>query len=487
MIKKVNIRFILKLLGFTCIFETSFLIVALLVSLGYGGDDVLPFVYTALIMLCFGGSCFAIGYGAKKQKVGRREGMLLVTLIWFFFSVVGMLPFVFGGYLPTVADAFFETMSGFTTTGATVFKTVEQLPHGILFWRSIIQWQGGIGIIVFTMALLPVITGDAGATSIYNAETTGIMHDRFLPRISAVAKRIALVYLALTTLLVIFLWVGPMNLFDSICHAFTCTATGGYSTKNAGIGYYHSSYVEYIISIFMILCGTNMTLTYFCMIGKPGQLFKDEEFRWFILILFFFVAVTTLYLWFHHFFDTFEGSFRAALFQIGSMMTSTGYLTQDITSWGPFFWVISLVVMFIGGSSGSTSGGFKVSRILVISKNLHNEFKKRSHPNAIVPVRANGIVIPSGLVSQVLAFFFAYLAVSFAAVFFLTLDGVGFKESISSCISCIGNCGPGLGALTFDCASLSSMSKLILCAVMLIGRLEIFTVLCLFSPAFWRN
>lgn len=487
MIKKVNLRFILKLLGLTCIFETSFLIVALIVALIYGGDDVLPFTYTSLIMLGLGSLCFGVGYGAKNKKVSRREGMLLVTLIWLVFSLVGMLPFLFGGYLKTIPDAFFETMSGFTTTGATVFKAVEQLPHGILFWRSVIQWQGGIGIIVFTMALLPVITGDGGATSIYNAETTGIMHDRFMPRISGVAKRIAMVYLIITAVLVFLLFVGPMNLFDSVCHAMTCTATGGYSTKNSGVSFYNSPYVEYVLSAFMMICGTNMTLIYFTMIGKPKALFEDEEFRWYVAILFLFVIISTVYLMANNYFGSFEKSFRAALFQVSSLMTSTGYLTQDITSFGPFFWVIAIVIMFIGGSSGSTSGGFKVSRLLVISKNLHNEFKKRSHPNAIVPVRANGIVIPSGLVSQVLAFFFAYLAVVFAGIFFLTLDGVGFKESIAATVSCISNCGPGLGSLTYDCSTLSGLSKCILSAVMVTGRLEIFTVISLFSPAFWRN
>ncbi len=489
-VKHINFRFVSKIVGLTCILECGFLLSALFVALVYGGEDVLPFVFTMLTMLGLGSVGWLWGRRAdskQNKRLSRKEGMLIVTLIWLLLSFVGMLPFIFGNYVTSISDAFFETMSGFTTTGATIFRSVETLPHGILFWRSILQWQGGIGIVVFTLALLPIITGDRGASMVYNAETTGIMHDRFLPRISTVSKRLASVYVFMTLLLFFLLWLGPMDTFDALCHALTCISTGGYSTKDASIAYYHSPYLEYVITGFMFISSLSLSLIYFCFIGKPMKLFKDEEFRWFIVVVLSATFITCYWLYSFGEFNSVEEMVRTVLFQIVSFISSTGFVTSDTTLWRPFFWSIMLMLMFVCGCSGSTAGGFKISRLMVLVKNLRNEFKKRIHPNSVVPVRANGIVIPGAMVSQVLSFFFAYLGLIGMGVLLLTFDGLPFLESVSASISATGNVGPALGSLTANMADISPFAKWVLSFLMLAGRLEIFTVLSLLRPAFWRE
>ncbi|SJZ93297.1 Trk system potassium uptake protein trkG [Porphyromonas crevioricanis] len=485
--RHINFRFVLKTVGLACIMESGFLFLAIVIAFLYREEDLMPLIYTTLFMLGVGLVGWLSGFRTRLARLSRREGMLIVTLIWVVLSSIGMLPFWLGGYVGSISDAFFETMSGYTTTGATIFPSVEHLPHGILFWRSLLQWQGGIGIVVFTLALLPVITGDRGASTIYNAETTGIMHDRFLPRISTVSKRLALVYVVMTTLLFFLLWIGPMNSFDAVCHALTCISTGGYSTKDSSVAYYNSAYVEYVLSAFMFIASLSLTLIYFCFVGKPTKLLRDEEFRWYSILVLAAILITSLWLWAHWQNDSVEETIRTALFQVTSLISTTGYLTSDITQWQPFFWVIMLLLMFICGCSGSTSGGLKVSRFMVLVKNLRNEFKKRIHPNAVVPVKANGIVIPGALVSQVLAFFFAYLGLICVGVLLLTFDGIPFIESISASVSATGNVGPALGSLRSNFAEISPFSKWVLSFLMLAGRLEIFTVLSILRPAFWKE
>ena len=281
----INYPFIASVVGSMCLFETLFLLICFLVALYTRGGDALPFLYTIGIMALVGSFLFFYGkYSKKNRRTGIREGMLSVTTTWLILSLIGMLPFVFGSYTPTVIDAFFETVSGFTTTGATIFTSVHQLPHGILLWRSLMQWQGGIGIVVFTLALMPTLGSGGGL--LYNAETTGIKHDRFMPRITEVARRLSIVYLGLTALLTILLMCGKMNFFESICHALTCVSTGGYSTRDNGILEFNSPYIEYLITLFMFIGSLNVTLLYFTFFGKkPGKLFRDEEFRWFTIFV----------------------------------------------------------------------------------------------------------------------------------------------------------------------------------------------------------
>ena len=292
----INFRFISRILGMMCLLEAGIMVIVLLLALAFH-ESLLPWIVTILAFLGLGLPLAFLGKELKKKQATRREGMLTVTFVWLLLSLVGMLPFLLSGMTSNVLDAFFETISGFTTTGASVFSDVESFPKSLLFWRSLTQWQGGVGIVVFTVALMPIFGG--GATQLYNAETTGITHDRFFPRISDVAKTLWLVYLAETVLLVALLWIGPMNLFDAICHAFTCISTGGYSTKNESVEAFNSPYIEYVLSFFMFIGSLNLTLVFFAITGKPGRLLRDEEFRFFTFFISSLAFITILWMVLH--------------------------------------------------------------------------------------------------------------------------------------------------------------------------------------------
>lgn len=484
----LNVRFIVKMLGMMFILETIFMLIAAGVAFIYKDGDLTPLLQSSAIMLVTGIVFYLIGRRANEYGAGRREGMLTVTLTWLMFSLLGMLPFYLGGYIHNITDAFFETVSGFTTTGSTILTDVEALPHGILFWRSLTQWQGGIGMIVFTVALLPMI-GGGGATQLFNAETPGITHDRFRPRVTQVAKRLSGVYIFFTLIIMGLLWAGPMSLFDAVNHALTCISTGGYSTKNASIAYWHSAYVEYVVTVFMFVGATNITLIYFFFNGNPKKLFKDEEMRWFFWFVIIATCVTIVWILFKGFAGDFEEAFRKAIFQVVTLISTTGYATADHIPWGPFFWMLALLLMFVCGCAGSTCGGLKMGRFVILSKNLFNEFKKQTHPNAIIPVRMNGHVISVNIVHRVLAFAFAYLALILVSCLTLTLDGLGFEEAVGASVSAISNIGPGLGSLgpTGSYAEVPVVSKWFLSFLMLVGRLEIFTVLTILLPGFWKQ
>lgn len=483
----VNIRFIAKMLGLMFLLETFFMLMATGVAFLYGGDDSMPFLISTGILFAAGLLFYLAGYKANEFNAGRREGMLTVALTWILFSLFGMLPFYIGGYIDNITDAYFETMSGFTTTGASILTDIEALPRGILFWRSLTQWQGGIGIIVFTVALLPIFGG--GASQLFDAETPGITHERFRPRVTQVAKRLSGVYIFLTFLVIGLLWAGPMDLFDAVNHGLATISTGGYSTKNASIGFWDSSYVEYIIMIFMFIGATNITLIYFLFNRQPKKLFQDEEFRWYII----FIAVATFivltWLLYNGIATDVESAFRKSTFQIITLISTCGFATENYITWGPFFWFIALILMVICGCAGSTSGGLKMGRFVILVKNLSNEFKKQTHPRAVIPVRMNGHAISTEVVHRVLAFVFAYIALIIVSCVVLALDGMAFDETIGAVISAISNIGPGLGAQgpVGNFAEVPDVSKWFLSFLMLTGRLEIFTVLTILVPGFWKQ
>lgn len=486
-IDMLNIRFIVKMLGMMFILETFFMLAATAVAFWYEGDDVYPLLLSSGILFATGLICYAVGLRANERSAGRREGMLTVALTWALMSFFGMLPFFLGGYIDRVADAYFETMSGFTTTGSTVLADIEALPKGVLFWRSLTQWQGGIGMIVFTVALLPIF--GSGATRLFDAETTGITHERFRPRIAQVAKRLWGVYLFLTLLLTVLLWIGPMDLYDAVNHAMTTMATGGYSTKNASVAYWNSAYIDYVITVFMCIGATNITLIYFFLNGKFGKLLKDEETRWFYVFVVVTVLVVTAWLIFKGFEQDWEVAFRQAAFQVATLVSTCGFATADYVPWGPFFWLIALILMIVCGCAGSTSGGLKMGRVVILTKNLLNAFKKQTHPHAVVPVRMNDHVISSDVVHQVLAFAFIYISLLVFSFLVLTVDGLGFEEAIGAATSAMSNTGPGLGTLgpVGNFSGLSDFSKWYLSFLMMTGRLEIFTVLTILLPGFWKQ
>lgn len=482
-----NFRFILKTLGFLLIIESLFMMAATIVAFYYHelcGDSML--VCSAITLIA--GLIFRLlGFDEYEKPIGKRESFLSVSLSWIIMSAFGMLPFYISGVIPDISDAYFETMSGFTTTGSTILSDIESVPKGLHIWRSITQWIGGIGIIVFALVLLPVVGGNASV--LYEAEVSGISSERFRPRASQVARRLWLTYLFVTLILVILLCLGPMNLFDSVCHAMSTLATGGYSTKQASIAYWNSRYIEYIIAVFMFIGGTNFSLIYFLFQCKPKKLIQDEEFRWYLIICLSFTIIIAVCLFFIGHMNNPEQSFRVSLFQVISVVTTTGFATADYTQWGAFFSFIICILMLFCACAGSTSGGVKIVRLVVLSKNAINEFKRQVHPNAILPVRLNDRVVHEDVVKKVLTFMFLYLSILVASFLVLSFSGMSFEESIGAAITCMGNVGPGLGTTgpNGHFGDIPTFSKWFLSFLMLTGRLEIFTVLSLFMPAFWKK
>lgn len=484
-VRKLNIHFISKVLGLMCLFEVPMGLVCLGLALYYGGSP-LPFALMTIAYLIVGGIGYK--YGSKKNtiSIGRREGMLSVTLTWLILSLLATIPFFMElGNTLSFSSYLFECISGFTTTGATTFVDVEELSHSLLFWRALMQWQGGIGIVVFTVALLPMIGG--GASHIYNAETTGITHDRFLPKISDVAQRLAGVYVLETIILSVLLALGPMELFDAISHALTAVSTGGYSTKTAGIAHFDSTYTEYILAASMYIGSLNIALIYFLLLGKPLQLIMDEEFRWFTLIIGAFTIITAFWTLSNGYYTDIEEAFRTALFQCLSLGSSTGFLTANISSWQPFFWAIALLLMFVNGCTGSTSGGMKVARLIVLVKNLRNEFKKQVRPHMLTPVILNGKQIGISVVHQILAFCVLYIILMFVGSMLIMLDGNGFVDSLTIAVAATSNTGPAFGKFASSVEGASDFTKNVLSFLMLAGRLEVFTVIGLLTPYFWRK
>jgi trk system potassium uptake protein TrkH len=483
----MNIRFVVKMLGSMFILETVFMLLAAAVAFVYKGADLYPLLISSGLLLGCGLAFYLAGLHANEYAAGRREGMLVVALTWTLLSLFGMLPFYIGGYINNITDAYFETMSGFTTTGASILTDIEALPKGILFWRSLTQWQGGIGVVVFTVALLPIL--GKGASQMFDAETTGVTHERFRPRVTQVAKRLSGVYILFTAALAGLLYAGPMDFYDALNHALTTLSTGGYSTRNASIAHWGSAYIEYVVTVFMFVGSVNMTLLYFLVKGNPGKLFADEEVKWFFFFVLTVVAISAAWLLYNGFAAGVEDAFRKASFQVISLISSTGFSTADYLPWGPFFWLIALTVMFVGGCAGSTSGGLKMSRFVILNKNLSNVFLKQTHPSAILPVRMNGRIVSEDAVHRILAFVFVYIALILVSCGALMLDGMGFDETIGATISAISNVGPALGDLgpAHNYAGAPPVSKWFLSFLMLVGRLEIFTVLTILLPGFWKR
>lgn len=481
----INTRMILRIMGFLLLIETGLLLCCAGVSLLYGEDDLQSFLLTTVLTTVVGLLLLAIGRGAEKQ-LGRRDGYVIVSVAWVTFSLFGMLPFYMSGYVPSITNAFFETMSGFTSTGATVLDDIEALPHGLLFWRSMTQWIGGLGIVFFTIAVLPIF--GVGGIQVFAAETSGLTYDKVHPRIGITAKWIWSIYTGLTVVEVILLMFGDMSLFDSICHSFATTGTGGYSTKQASVAYYNSPYIEYVIAIFMLLSGVNFTLLLLFVSGKIRKFVNDAELKWYFYSVLGFTAFIAVVLYYTSSMGA-EESFRKSLFQVASLHTSTGFATADYMTWQPILWGALTVIMIMGACAGSTTGGMKCIRLVILAKVSRNEFKHITHPNAVLPVRVNKQVISPSIKSTVLAFTFLYAALIIVGVLLMMGMGVGLTESIGTVISSIGNMGPGLGLCgpAYSWNALPDLGKWLLSFLMLLGRLELFTVLLLFSSDFWKK
>ena len=481
----INFKTIIRIIGILLLLETVMFLVCSSVSFYYRESDMLDFWKAGGITAGIGLLLAALGKGGERQLT-RRDGYVLVSFAWVAFSLFGMLPFYIGGYIPDIADAFFETMSGFSSTGATILDDIESLPHGILFWRSMTQWIGGLGIIMFTIAVLPIF-GVSGL-QVFAAEASGPTHDKVHPRIGITAKWIWSIYTGITTLLVCLLMLGGMDWFDSICHAFATTGTGGFSTKQASVAYYNSPYIEYVISIFMFISGINFTLVLLFVNRKFKKFIGNAELKFYFGSVVLFTAVIAIVLYYTCPMGM-EESFRKSLFQVISLQTSTGFATDDYMQWTPVLWGLLTIIMLMGACAGSTTGGLKCIRMVILTKVSRNEFKHILHPNAILPVRINKQVISPSIVSTVLAFCFIYISIIVIGTLLMMAMGVGAEESMGCVISSIGNMGPGLGETgpAYSWNALPDAAKWLLSFLMLLGRLELFTVLLLFTPDFWKR
>ena len=481
----INFKTIIRIIGILLLRETAMFLACSGISFYYRESDMLDFWKAGGITAGAGLLLAALGKGGERQLT-RRDGYVLVSFAWIAFSLFGMLPFYIGGYIPDITNAFFETMSGFSSTGATILDDIESLPHGILFWRSMTQWIGGLGIIMFTIAVLPIF-GVSGL-QVFAAEASGPTHDKVHPRIGVTAKWIWSIYAGITALLVGLLMLGGMDWFDSICHAFATTGTGGFSTKQASVAYYNSPYIEYVISIFMFISGINFTLLLLFVNRKFKKFTGDAELRFYFGSVSLFTTVIAIVLYYTSSMGI-EESFRKSLFQVISIQTSTGFATDDYMRWTPVLWGMFTIIMLMGACAGSTTGGLKCIRMVILTKVSRNEFKHILHPNAVLPVRINKQVIPPSIVSTVLAFCFIYIVIIIIGTLLMMAMGVGAEESLGCVISSISNMGPGLGETgpSYSWNALPDAAKWLSSFLMLLGRLELFTVLLLFTPDFWKR
>ena len=481
----INFKTIIRIIGILLLLETTMFLVCSGVSFYYRESDMLDFWKAGGITAGVGLLLAFLGKGGERQLT-RRDGYVLVSFAWVAFSLFGMLPFYIGGYIPDITNAFFETMSGFSSTGATILNNIESLPHGILFWRSMTQWIGGLGIIMFTIAVLPIF-GISGL-QVFAAEASGPTHDKVHPRIGITAKWIWSIYAGITALLVGLLMLGGMDWFDSICHAFATTGTGGFSTKQASVAHYSSPYIEYVISIFMFISGINFTLLLLFVNRKFKKFISNAELKFYFGSVILFTTIIALVLYYTSRMGM-EESFRKSLFQVISLQTSTGFATDDYMKWTPVLWGLFTIIMLMGACAGSTTGGLKCIRMVILTKVSRNEFKHILHPNAVLPIRINKQVIPPSIVSTVLAFCFIYLIIIIVSTLLMMAMGVGTAESLGCVISSIGNMGPGLGETgpAYSWNALPDAAKWLLSFLMLLGRLELFTVLLLFTPDFWKQ
>ncbi|PTX44232.1 trk system potassium uptake protein TrkH [Christiangramia gaetbulicola] len=495
---KLNYQIILHVMGLLLLCNGGFMLLATLVSWFYQ-DGVTLEISTAALITLFIGTLFMFTTRGHSKEVKVREGYIIVTFGWIFMALSGSLPYVISESIPGFTNAFFETMSGYTTTGASILNDIESIPKGILFWRSLTHWIGGMGIIVLAIAILPLL--GIGGMQLFSAESPGPSADKLKPRIRDTAKRLWLIYVSYTLAETILLWVAGMTFFDAINHAFSTLSTGGFSTKNASLAYWNDNpIIQYIVIIFMLLAGSNFVLSYFAFKGKISKILHDDEFKWYIIFIAGFTAISSLIVYLQAdvsissidhpmVWGEGESAFRHSLFQVLTVITTTGFVSADYTMWTPFLTILYFGLFFLGGSAGSTAGGVKVMRHIIMIKNGIIEFKRTLHPNAILPVRFNGKSISKEIVFNILGFFILYMLSFIIGAVVLASLGLDFETAIGGAASSLGNIGPAFGGLSpvnnFD--MLPDFGKWWTTFLMLIGRLELFTVLIILTPFFWRN
>ena len=495
-----------KLFGVLLLIETAALLLTAAVAGHYhrvaGEADMDEFLLTAALTGTVGLLLYNLGRNSR-SALQLKDSFLVVALSWVLFSVFGLLPFLMYGTVDNVTDAFFEAMSGFSTTGATILYNIDYQPHGILFWRSIMQWLGGLGVVVFTLAFLPSAAKGSKKMSLFAAEAPGLSVEKLAPTMGATSRLLWLIYIALTLLCAFFYQLGPMNKFDAVCHAMTTIATGGFSTHQASMGYFQSTYIEYVCVFFMLLSGINFAMYHFLFNGRFDVIRRNEELKWYLLTILGFTLLFMARFYFAPHFDvisdeqlvshpkTAADRIRTSLFHVVALLSNTGFQgsNYDYDSWGRLFLIPTVLLMIVGGCAGSTSGGIKMVRVIVLLKYIKKTIYELIHSSSVYNVKVSGQIVDDQAAKRVVSFFSLFIILFMANVVLLSAAGLSIEDGAVSFLTCFSNYGPGTGITgpsgTFD--NIPNFAKWLLSFDMMVGRLEIFTVLLLFSPSFWRT
>ncbi len=482
----INFPLLLRIIGWLLIIEAGFMTIPLVAGLIMGDKGGWAFLISMIITGVSG--TLLMGLHPKSREMGRREAILLTGLTWIILSLFGMLPFLIAGTHLSFTDAFFETMSGFTTTGVSVLPTLSGVPPSILLWRCIEQWIGGLGIILFTLAVVPMLNTQGGML-MFNAEVTGITHDKLRPRVSYTAKSLWIIYIILTAVLILLLAASKMDFFTAVCYGMSTMSTGGFATSDQTVADLHSLYVKIVMTVFMFIGGVSFTLVYKMAKGRFKEVFRNDALRWYLYIIAGGYVLLTLSAWLAGRITEWDDVLIDPLFQSVSIISSTGISEPDFTLWGPLGAIVTVVLMLIGACAGSTSGGAKVDRILILVRFLRNEFYKLMHPSAVTTVCINGRGTSYIVVQRVLAFLFLYVLIILGGATLLSIMGISIEESFFSVACAISNAGMGDNptGITIDYSLMPKAAKWILSGVMLVGRLEIFTILIIFTTTFWKK
>ena len=477
----MNRRMVFHILGKILLVEALLMLPSVVVGLIYWERATTAFIAPIIILAILG-----LALGAKKPKnreIYARDGFFIVGCAWVLMSLFGALPFYLSGYFKNFIDCFFEVVSGFTTTGASILSDIEALPNCILFWRSFTHWVGGMGVLVFVMAIIPL--SDDRSLHLMRAESPGPIVGKLVPKMKDTAKILYGIYIALTALCTLFLLFGGMNLFDALCHAFGTAGTGGFGIKNTGVAFYDSAYIEMVLAVFMIFFGINFNLFYLILLGHVKDALKSEELRWYLSI----VGLSTLIISLN-IMKTFKAqSFRYAFFQVASIITTTGFATTDYNYFPELSKSIIVLLMFMGACAGSTGGGFKISRVIILLKSFKKEVRKLLHPKSVTVIKLEGKPIDVSVSHSTVNYFMMYIIIMIGSVIAISVDNFDFTTNVTAVISCFNNIGPGLNVVgpMGNFAGYSIFSKLVLSFNMLFGRLEILPMLVLFNPKAWMR
>ncbi len=485
MLAPINYRHITKVISLLILLTGLFMTICIPVSYFTGAKDLSAFILSSVITVGLGGTGWSLAGKINPNMLGKRDAYIIVVFTWVIMSAFSTIPYLLSGSIINFTDAFFESISGFTTTGATILTDIESVPKGVLFWRSLTHWIGGMGIIVFSVALLPFF--GIGGVQLFIAEVPGPTKDKLHPKIKETARRLWGIYVILTLLQVLFLMAGEMDFYDAVCHSFSTVSSGGFSTRNASIGAF-SPYVQYVTIFFMLMAGTNFTLHYMFFHRNWKNILKNEELQMYLGVIIISTLTVATALFFNRYYSGGK-AFRDAFFQVCTIVTCTGFGTADYMQWPQYTWFFLFLLMFIGGCAGSTAGGIKVIRHLLLIKNSLREFKVIMHPKAYIPLKYNGHPVSEQIKNNILAIFVFYIIIFIIGSFLLTITGLDKISAMGSVATSMGNIGPGL-KITGPASNFSTVSiagKWILSALMLIGRLELFTVMIIFSRAFWKR